>query len=1265
MSDKKTKMSSKDFIARGILQISDRIRKKGGKFVKRIKKGIALSVLLLTTLTSQVFAENTNSLAEAPADNLTTFEMPSSPNEIQEETEKTEFLEVKEASTRGREMYIDNSYIKIPVGAQDEHIEYEIINQLEVRDRDTWAALSKKDYTVTVESYHINTDIYSSVGETIVTVESKDYPTIKSESVELNIIRKDTLVMGLDRSSLNGENREAANFSLLSSSEYQVSKLYIASGEDPNNDVLDPSIGNELVYKIEIFRRESFTNINSEDSGDIVFEARGNEKKQDVIKRWKTPELKEGDVVRSWHRNPSYNRYESYGASTVSSTTTDGFAYFMVSQNYSLVEFAWDHIRPNERMIPQTATDTFLDRTIAQSFSGSRMDSVEFDNMLVYPNRTKVGKTTATVEISVTPVPGYRVTQVQEVPFEVVASTLTADFIEDSTLPVGTKLELLEPKEIVSAVYESGKKQDVNDYEISFYDSKSDIMEFDSLTVGNRIESIVQITSKKNPNQWYLDIVETDFNWGNTLANYNATGKTPLDASISLLHGNNESPYLSANRGTKLSSRIGNNLKVELFEASDTTGQKFSLEAIEGKLAEDYRENLQNEIDDVADLAYGDVLVYSAQNTDILSARNEKLVSEAKGFDQAYYELTTDGYYLLRLNQFKKNGSVVKLAVNEDVDSITEKLEKTLVPPSDLENDREFKYEVDETSVDVTKPATNQMAKLNVYEKLATQDKQGKDQMFMTTYEVPYVVEENLELKLKTKTVPVGTNKNDINPEGFIEGIYKSGVKQNSADYTITADTSKLDTHILGDNKVVVTATSKQSSSSKVSDSGTLTVNWGNSLVSKSENGATIDSSISLLSGGTTPHLVANKGTGLSPNMISSRPDAIVYRNSTEQPLITSKSENNQTATALMTKRNTDFSSKNLQYGDVLGYEVHKYSASTENLNGGNTWVSRNEVLLKETEGYDQAYYEMTTDGYHLLHLNQFSVSNKIPLFNLNDEKEVTGIQAKDLMVLPDNIPNKNDYRFEYDIDTSTSGKKEGKIKVYEKLVSGKEFMTTYPLTYQVNYQVTEKYLDDSGKELKAETKVNFEKSTELAPAGSITYSDKLYIYEGWLPSNKTPGKDKPTPGNPPTATNTVTYQYIYKKADSMISMTIPTGLMFSTNTNNGKVSSKNYEIKNNSEEVGTKITLEEFKKEKATVKLLKATDKDPTKIEDKARFNLMIDQKTAIESLTENTKNQEITTLTPGELTTIGLSGTYFGDMTKVNTAEYKMVFKFEATEK
>ena len=82
-------------------------------------------------------------------------------------------------------------------------------------------------------------------------------------------------------------------------------------------------------------------------------------------------------------------------------------------------------------------------------------------------------------------------------------------------------------------------------------------------------------------------------------------------------------------------------------------------------------------------------------------------------------------------------------------------------------------------------------------------------------------------------------------------------------------------------------------------------------------------------------------------------------------------------------------------------------------------------------------------------------------------------------------------------------------------------------------------------------------------------------------------------------------------------------------------------------------------------MKLLKATDKDPTKIEDKARFNLMIDQKTAIESLTENTKNQEITTLTPGELTTIGLSGTYFGDMTKVNTAEYKMVFKFEATEK
>ncbi|MEG2708468.1 MAG: hypothetical protein RR968_04980, partial [Vagococcus sp.] len=105
----------------------------------------------------------------------------------------------------------------------------------------------------------------------------------------------------------------------------------------------------------------------------------------------------------------------------------------------------------------------------------------------------------------------------------------------------------------------------------------------------------------------------------------------------------------------------------------------------------------------------------------------------------------------------------------------------------------------------------------------------------------------------------------------------------------------------------------------------------------------------------------------------------------------------------------------------------------------------------------------------------------------------------------------------------------------------------------------------------------------------------------------------------------------------------------------------KNYKITNNSKDVKTDVVLDTFETVKSDVTLLGSKDKDPSKQQVAARFNLMADQQPAISSLTEKTTNETIKSLEPQKSTDISLSGLYFGPLEDSLVVDYQMHFKFK----
>jgi len=233
------------------------------------------------------------------------------------------------------------------------------------------------------------------------------------------------------------------------------------------------------------------------------------------------------------------------------------------------------------------------------------------------------------------------------------------------------------------------------------------------------------------------------------------------------------------------------------------------------------------------------------------------------------------------------------------------------------------------------------------------------------------------------------------------------------------------------------------------------------------------------------------------------------------------------------------------------------------------------------------------------------------------------------------------------------------------------------------NYTITYLYEEEPGVSVESEAKLTVYSLAELQLADKVT----IPIYEDWDPAvafigARTPdGKiikdwkdiedDIEIIGEVDTS-RIGTYDVVYKyenisqevqvkiDATKLISVTIPVEIVFGTKDSDKEIESKKYEIKNNSDEVVTKVSLENFTKDKSSTRLLESDDPDPIAIENAARINLITSENMLISSLTEKTKNKDLVTLNPKTTEEFEINGKYFGDISNTEIVKYNMRLKF-----
>lgn len=321
-----------------------------------------------------------------------------------------------------------------------------------------------------------------------------------------------------------------------------------------------------------------------------------------------------------------------------------------------------------------------------------------------------------------------------------------------------------------------------------------------------------------------------------------------------------------------------------------------------------------------------------------------------------------------------------------------------------------------------------------------------------TTVSIPAEpMSDDLSAEPVSQSVNVGTDLSYLNLKDFVGNVKLGSTTLSNSQYSVSLIDTTLDLNQVGNKTAKVRVSAVSDSSKTVDVDVPIKVLWGNTIVARDASLSKVVASVSMLDNNGSPYLVANKGDGLSTtSYIGSRPYIKFYNQDLNTPKKTiSYSTVSQSATTLMNLWNTNLESANssLAYGDVISFTVFRYASASQNYNGTNTWVSRNEQLVKEAEGYTEAYYELATSGLKLLHINQLTTNTiDVPIYSTNaylddhvseliDLKGYSNISVKGFSEYP---------------KTTASGKQTGKVIVEETLTTGGTVEYEYDVTINV-----------------------------------------------------------------------------------------------------------------------------------------------------------------------------------------------------------------------
>ncbi|HBJ9019854.1 TPA: bacterial Ig-like domain-containing protein [Listeria monocytogenes] len=895
----------------------------------------------------------------------------------------------------------------------------------------------------------------------------------------------------------------------------------------------------------------------------------------------------------------------------------------------------------------------------------SSVEIVEFSG---YPDTSKAGNTTGKIKVKEKLSTNQYVYYDYEVKFEVEDDrVITAEAVETS-IPLGTDTSKLQPKDFVTNVKLSGKPLDETKYTVEKLSGlTSSVVSSENLQYKISLNSNPAITTT-------ID-VPVSVVWGNSIhlkgayssavstlslvlgtdgksymikgvrgKNYNGT------TSQSVVHTGFNDKYIGIDY-LEVNSQIENGSNMTSYYDTEIKGSDTLTTAWQKVyLSKGVKVGNVVKIEHQEFMSYpGQVVLYN-DSVDSQPNKDKKMVNNT-----GYFEITENGFKQLNFNQLKNNKKF-KIYMSDTKETLETKLKNNEF----LTNEGYSSIEIVEFSTlpDISK-AGDTTGKIKVKEKLST------NQYVYYEYEVEFEVEDDrLIVETKELDILLGTNISLLSPESFIDSVKLGNQELTTNDYKVEY-VAEFDTSITGNPQVSLKITLNSDSNKFVEVNSKANVKYGSTIISKANYTEDVDVSVSLLDNKGVPYLNANQGFGFQVSeLLLSRPNMSIYRDSTYKQILsvnygTVKNKRKDLAKTW----NESFDKVDLEYGDVVKYSVNDYGISEKNSEGKNTWISRNESLVLETKDYNEAYYELTTSGYRLMNINQLEVNNSNKV-SLNTSKEEMDKNILSYINIPSHISNPQDYRMEFQsVDTSSSGKKTSTIEVYQRLQSGGEFMTTYTVNYTVNPEIEETSYDVEGKEIVETKKTSFDYGTQFKPSPTkyLEKDDNLYVYKGWLENTEEPGVDVPKEGIPSPTEKESKFYYIYEKADKYINVTIPTEMVFGTFDNTEEVKSNKYEIKNNSKELTTSVTLDSFQSVSTSVKLLGENDEPDEKI-DSARLNLLINDEPKIKGFNETKFDIELANIEPENKITIGINGEYYDKTSKTNIVEYNTTLKFKA---
>ncbi|MGL9777543.1 hypothetical protein IGK28_001484 [Enterococcus sp. DIV0182] len=934
-------------------------------------------------------------------------------------------------------------------------------------------------------------------------------------------------------------------------------------------------------------------------------ETKGTNTARDVVEDFGTDgqqSVQLGDVVKIWHREQKRNFYTKDEKKIAYSTKDEDSTYFAITAD-GFVPYRLNQLEVKESTILMSTTNEELDQKKDEliDFLGMTGNGLKVSKITQYPDRSKPGKSTGKVLVEET-IGGVKLNYEYEVTFNVTDDRqIWADVVEQ-TIELGTwSGEIPDVSKMFTNVrLEDGSAIDSSDYTAEI----TSVPSFDDMTVTDKIS--VKITRKSNGTVTYLQ-VPIKMSWGNTIQ---LRGYDNGTSGAYTLHKIGNSYYIRSNFGENKNYRSNGiheyhkGMTYQLImllrgtgridQLSSTYYKGFNGEITTNEVVSSFGTNAQQyvQLGDVVQIWHKE----QWRNSYIKNGSNTQYSDMDEG--SVYFAVTADGFIPYRLNRLEaKETTITTKTTNAELDKqVGDLIDFLGMSGNGLKVTQITQYpdrsQAGKTTGKVLVEETIAGVKLN-YE-----------------YEVTFNVLANLSAVGKTiADIPLGTtlsgaakdyvdvtaspeSANQLTFEWVGEPISGTTVGQHQATVRVTSPTYQVSVDVKVD----------------------YTVLYENSIVIGSDPNI----GLSLLDEGGMPKLSATPGTPKSK--LTLRPLVNIYRGSMTELVCSLQTDTvYQTPENLSDNWNQQLQASGAQYGDVLSASAAHRDKPTLQLNGAETYISRDETLVKEAEGYTEAFYELTPNGYSLLHVNWLKPQVQ-EIEQGTTEAELD--QRINEFLSTENYNELSVKEFEMYPDTSKLGGSMAVISVVETLKSGKTFAYSHTVPFIVKApkltlaaDLTVENLSRSEEEtnvgdellyvytltnnssvaslksgnLSIELPDGLEVVTrseqnvsidELAPGKTFTYQVKVKVTDAALNQNpvvKVTGKatnESSVEQDIPEASIEVPGGIVNEIDTSEINLTIPTKMNFGSDEE--KIISPVYKMENNST-VSVEVKVEQF----------------------------------------------------------------------------------------